>query len=208
MQANSHANFTAILQYIFFTGGKGGEGGAGGAALYFNVYGNLTPELLENLEDVLDIPAKELTDHQMNQINILINYALDEGLLAFDALAALEEEIAGMITEDITLDEYLALYFDGYQKLLKNCDIVFEDIRINEFADITVGTLSDKNGPKLASSMGEEAAEELAKGIVTELEPTGDNPRTGDDFSGIFVVLMLASALGMVALLTQRKRIA
>jgi len=188
-------------------GGKGGAGGEGGAALYFNAYGGFLPSEDLDLEAILQKPAEELTEEDFNGISYLINYGLNEGLVSFEDLDAADETVMEQITEDMSEDDIMTLYYGVYQKLVAEKITDLDAVKINDFVDITVGTLSDENGPKLNSSAGQEAAEEYAKEIVDELAPTGDNPRTGDGFNGMFfVALMTLSLLGMVALLTQRKR--
>lgn len=190
------------------SGGAGSANGKGGAAVYYStMYGYLPGE---DLEEILNTPAKDLTDNQINILSQALNKLMMNGDLTDEEFSEYLSEIANQLTEDMTEEELVLLQVELFQKIISkeasDLDSLVEEFP--EYAKVTVGTLSDKNGPAVNSDAGVESAEQYAKTNVTETAPsTGSNPKTGDDFNGMLLVTLMAlSLLGVGVLLTQRKR--
>lgn len=191
------------------SGGANGADGKAGAAVYYSSWYGYLPGF--ELQDILDKPAADLTANDVNILSVALNSMLMNGDLTEDELYAYADDFEDRITDDMTEDDYMLLYGEIYQKIIAaeatDLDSLVEEVP--DYAKVTVGALSDKGGTTVDSDVGVEAAEEYAKTNITVTAPsTGSNPKTGDDFNGMFfAVLMSLSLLGIGVLLTQRKRI-
>lgn len=203
------------------TGGAGGENGEDAAAVYFDTYYDLdlAAALEADPEDILAeiLEAEENEDYEAlynsgyMALEMAFELMKENGDLTEEELEAFYEQFADM---DGTPEEAMLEFLTAVQKLIKenaSSDNLL-GLMADNFADLTVGDVSDANGGAFDSNLGKAVAEDYAQEHVVVLNPKGGssdngNPTTGDN-SGIMVVaaVMVVSMLGICALIVQRKR--
>lgn len=178
------------------------SGGDGAASIYFNAPEELG-EILEQLPD-----AEELTEKDPAEFADIDYFALEGTLMAMMENGDLTEEELEKYQEEFeninSQEEYIAFI----QQIIK--DEMVQTVNLKEllvenmdYSLITVGSVSEKNGPAYGSPAGEEFAKLMAEKHVTE---TAVTPNTGDGFNPMMVLAVaLVSLMGVAALVFKKK---
>lgn len=178
------------------------SGGDGAASIYFNAPEELG-EILEQLPD-----AEELTEKDPAEFADIDYFALEGTLMAMMENGDLTEEELEKYQEEFeninSQEEYIAFI----QQIIK--DEMVQTVNLKEllvenmdYSLITVGSVSEKNGPAYGSPAGEEFAKLMAEKHVTE---TAVTPNTGDGFNPMLVLAVaLVSLMGTAALVFKKK---
>lgn len=182
------------------------SGGDGAAAIFFAAPEELAEMMEEigkvNLEAALNKAPADLTMEDIFALSLAVEAMQENGDLT-------EEEVERYVAEMESVnssEEEMALI----QKIVKaemnqKIDLLaeFVDNIGMDYSLITVGSVSEKNGPAYDSTIGQEFAKAMAEKHVTQ---TAVTPATGDGFNPMMVLAAaLVSLMGVCALVVKKK---
>lgn len=184
------------------------SGGEGAASIFFFTPKE-TEEYMEeignvDLEDVLEKAPADFSETEIMALSAAIQAMEENGDLTEEELKKYQDEVDSIDS----MEEEIALV----QKIIKaemsqdiDLQAAFLDLFGMNYSQITVGSVSEKNGVAFGSSIGEEYAKKMAAKYVTQ---TAVTPATGDSFNPMMVLAVaLVSLMGTCALVFKKKSV-
>lgn len=182
------------------------SGGEGAAAIFFVAPEELAEMMEEigkvNLEAALNKAPADLTMEDIIALSLAVEAMQENGDLT-------EEEVERYVAEMENINSQEE-EMDLIQKIVKaemsqdiDLQAAFLDSFGMDYSLITVGSVSEKNGPAYDSTIGQEFAKAMAEKYVTQ---TAVTPATGDGFNPMMVLAVaLVSLMGVCALVVKKK---